>query len=152
MQCAGLARIAQHKEKRRLDGSRFRERVRRLLDGVKPGEVHPRQVLYTFGQDIQAVELAGVGARDRAYGFIATLGDFFGAACGIVERGALDFRVAPEKAAALRKALRVAQHFLDVGELCSRERAKAVRNLQLDFAHDGVKIATSARMPPSWAK
>ena len=100
--------------------------------------IHPRQVLYTFGQDIQAVELAGVGARDRAYGFIATLRDFFGASGCIIECGTFDFRVAPEEPAALRKPLRVAQHFFQVRKLCPGECAQAVRNLQLDFAHDGV--------------
>ena len=138
MQCAGPAGIAQHEQQCRLDLACFGEGVRHLLDGVKPGEIHPRQVLDALGQNVEAIELAGVGARNRAYGFIATLRDFFGTACGVVESRALDVRVAPEKAAALGKALRVAQHFLDVLEFCPGESAKAVRNLQLDFAHDGV--------------
>ncbi len=138
MERTGSAGIAQHEQQSRLDFARFGEGVRHFLDGIKPGEVHPRQVLDALGQNVEAIELAGVGARDRAYGFIATLGDFFGTACGVVESRALDVRVAPEKAAALGKALRVAQHFLDVLEFCPGESAKAVRNLQLDFAHDGV--------------
>ena len=102
VQRPGLARIAQHKEQCRLDGSRFGERVRRLLDGVKPGEVHPRQVLNALGKDVEAIELAGVGARDRAYGFVAAFRDFLGASGCIIECGTLDLRIAPEESAALR--------------------------------------------------
>ena len=138
MQCAGPAGIAQHEQQRRLDLACFGERVRHLLDGVKPGEVHPRQVLDALGQNLETVELAGVGASDSAYGFIATLRDLFGAACCVVERRALDVLVASEKAAALREPLRVAQDFFKVFDFHSGQCAQAVRNLQLDFAHDGV--------------
>ena len=138
MQCTGPAGIAKHEQQSRLDFACFGEGVRHFLDGIKPGEVHPRQVLNALGQNVEAIELAGVGARDRAYGFIAALGDFFGTASGVVERCAFDVWVAPEKAAALGKALRVAQHFFDVLEFCPGECAKTVRNLQFDFAHDGM--------------
>ena len=126
MERTGLAGITQHEQQGRLDGPVFGKRICHLLDGVKPGEVHPRQVLDSFGQNLEAVELAGIGARDRAYGFIATLGDFFGATGGIVERGALDVLVASEKAAALGEPLRVAQDFFQIFNLDSGEGAKAV--------------------------
>ena len=129
MQRARPAGIAQHEQQSRLDLACFGERVRHLLDGVKPGEVHPRQVLDALGQNFEAVELAGVGAGDSAYGFIATLRDLFGAACGVVERRALDALVAAEKAAALCEPLRVAQDFFQVFDLDSGQSAKAMRNL-----------------------
>jgi len=144
VQCARLSRIAQHEQERSLDGGsviRFRKFWQfncGLLDRVETREVYARQVFEPLLENVKAIELGGVSACDSANVLVAALGDFFGTACGIVKSSALDVRVLAEKAAALRETLRMAQHFGEVFDLCARQCAKRMFNLQLDFGNNRV--------------
>ena len=115
VQSARLAGIVQHEQECSLDGRlaciacrKFRQFNCGFLNGVKTREVHARQVFEPLFENVKTIELGGISACDSAYMLVAALGDFFGAACGIVECSTLDVRVLSEKAAALCKALRVA--------------------------------------------
>ena len=62
-----------------------------------------------IGQNVQAVELGGIGAGDGAESLVSTLGHFFGTAGGIVEGNTYNAGIASEEPAALGETLGVAE-------------------------------------------